>query len=369
MQTTLFTIGPPRPVAIVHLTAAALVLASVSLYGCGRTTDAQRSTASPSSANSAADKRTPEQRFEVQMLSATATGQPEPVTTMVDARPVALVNNEPVTWGELRESVTETAGAQAFREVIIERGLGKLLEERAITIDDSAVADERTLFITSLHEDPNVALRLLDELRARQGLGTTRFRKLLWQNAALRALVRDRIEVTPEAVERMFQLVNGPKRQARLIMTPNLSVMEDVLERLEAGESFSDLAVEVSTDSSAARGGLLEPMSRVDETYPAAVREALWKIDPDSTLPGPRNVSMPVLLDTGYALLFLVREVSADDVQLDTVRAEMERLVRINQERVLMDQLARSILSGANVTIIDAALNESWVRSRGARQQ
>lgn len=360
MATSFPTLGSPQRIALQASAAAILILGSVYVYGCGRTTDAQRTATTPTSAKPGVDSAPPVPRNDAHLVSAAGEGQPDPVTTIVDARPAALVDQKPVTWGELRESITEAAGAQALQEVILERGLTDLLKERGVTIDDDAVGDERRLFITSLHHDPNVALRLLDELRARQGLGTTRFRKLLWQNAALRALVRERVQVTPERTERMFDLVHGPKRQARLIMTANLSDMEQVMGRLEIGESFSDIAVEVSTDSSAARGGLLEPMSRSDDTYPAAIRDALWKLDT-----APDSVSMPILLDTGYALLKLEKRFAADDIELSAVRPEMERLVRINQERILMDQLARSILSSANVTIIDQALNESWKRAQG----
>ncbi len=374
MQFMCFANAPLRRNSIVCRLAVPFVLVSMLLYGCGRSTDAQRvATSNDESALDAASDQpalhTAQQPVpSIQIISTADAGGGDAATTIVDARPVALIDARPVTWGELRESLTEAAGAQALREVILERGLGTLLADRGIAISEDAIAAERTLFITSLDADPNVALRLLDELRKRQGLGATRFRKLLWQNAALRALVADRVQVTDDAVQRMFDLVHGPKRQARLIMVPNLAEAERVLARVEIGEAFSDIAVEVSTDASAARGGLLEPISRNDETYPAAVREALWQLElvpADSPGSSPGNVSNPILLDTGYAIVKLERKFAADDVQLADVRAEMERLVKINQERTLMDQLARTILRGANVTVIDAALSDSWQRDGG----
>jgi len=288
-------------------------------------------------------------------------GQPAPVTTIIDARPVALIDGQPVAWGELRDSMTEAAGAQALREIILDRALGELLIGAGLSISDDDLAAERRLFITSLNTDPNVALRLLDELRNRQGLGPKRFEKLLRHNAALRKLVAPRVQISEDHVLRMYTLVHGPKRQARLIVTSTLDEMEQTLKWLEDGASFSDLAVNMSTDSSAARGGLLEPMSRADESYPAAVRDALWTLSPN-------EVSAPIMIDTGYALLRMENETRGSDVPLETARAEMERLVRINQERVLMDQLARSLLTGASVTVIDPALNDSWTRARAGVQ-
>jgi foldase protein PrsA len=238
--------------------------------------------------------------------------------------------------------------------------LRQILADSGQAVGETEIADERKLFITNLNPDPNAALRLLEELRNRQGLGSKRFQRLLWQNAALRMLVRDRVQVTDEAVENMFTLVHGPKRQARLIVTPNLETMADVVKWLQDGASFADIAVNTSTDSSAARGGLLEPMSRVDLNYPAAIRDELFKLK-------PAEVSTPVLIDNGYALLRLEREIKADDVELSAVRPEMERLVRINQERIAMDQLARQLLTGSTITVIDPVLNESWNRARGQK--
>ena len=372
MQHEFRTNHRPNLTAIVRTAAGLAFLAAAALlYGCGRTTDAQRQDDLASSPESEVPGQPLARPLEspMQIVSTAREDKPDAVVTLVDARPAALVDTVPVTWGELRESVTEAAGAEALREIILERGLSELLLDRGIVIDDAAVAAERELFITSLNPDPDLALRLLDEIRARQGLGTTRFRKLLWQNAALRALVRERAEITPEAVARMFELVHGPKRQARLIIVPNLAAVDTVSARLEAGEPFADVAVEVSTDPSAARGGLLEPMSKVDDTYPTAVREAIFQLEPLGNNEDLRPTSlgltsMPILLDNGYAILKLERKFAATRTELSEVREEMERLVRINQERVLMDQLARNILLDANVTVIDAALHESWTRSR-----
>lgn len=346
----------PSTLTNIGLRGTILVLGSVVLYGCGRTSDANRTPTKPVTAAKTQENAAPTGHF----VSSADHGQPAPVTTIIDARPVALVDGDPVTWGDLRDSLTEAAGAQALREVALEMKLKQILNDSGKAIGETELADERRLFITALNPDPNVALRLLEELRNRQGLGTKRFEKLLWQNAALRMLVRDRVQVSEDAVQNMFTLIHGPKRQARLIVTPNLDAMAEVVHWLEDGASFADIAVNTSTDTSAARGGLLEPMSSVDPNYPAAIRDELFKLK-------PAEVSAPILIDNGYALLRLEREIQADDVELSAVRPEMERLVRINQERIAMDQLARSLLNGATVTVIDPVLNESWNRARGKK--
>src|SRR5690606_24712031 len=141
------------------------------------------------------------------------------------------------------------------------------------------------------------------------------------------------------------------------IVLPSLDEARRALARLEAGEPFVDVAVEMSTDASAARGGLLEPVSRADPSYPDALLNALWSLEPGTP-------SSPILLDDQYAILLLVREIEGQDVQIEAVRPEVERSARLAQERLRMDQLARNLLSDARITIFDEALKESWNRMR-----
>ena len=123
--------------------------------------------------------------------------------------------------------------------------------------------------------------------------------------------------------------------------------------------------MEVSTDASASRGGLLAPMSRLDPSYPAAIRQAVWALD------GAGELSDPIMLTNGYAIVQLVREIEAAreadaDAPPGANRAELERLVRLSQERILMDQLARRLMAGVSVTIFDDSLQDSWQRARRA---
>ncbi len=275
------------------------------------------------------------------------------IATYIDARPAALVDGRVVQWGELRPLLNEAAGATILQEVILDRMLQTKLDRIGITINDNDLDRERQLFFETLSPDPDVAARLARELRARQGLGRQRLNRLLRRNAGLRAMVRDQVVISEESVFLTYEVQHGPTRRARLMVLPTLASAQAAIDRVTAGDFFGDVAVEVSTDASAARGGLLARISRVDPTYPEAMREALWVLEPGA-------ISAPILLSREYAVLMLVEEVDGDGVSLKEVRSGIERQVRLTQERLLMDQEARRLLSDASVTIIDAALKESW---------
>jgi parvulin-like peptidyl-prolyl isomerase len=280
------------------------------------------------------------------------------VSTVVDARPAAMINGRRISWGEMRPILNEAAGAIAINEILLDQRLLQATADAGVTITEQDVAAERRLFLEALDRDPATALRLLEEVRNRQGLGPVRFRSLLRRNAMLRALVADRVNVTEANVQQMYDIVHGPRRQVRLIMVPDLTSAQAALVRVKGGASFGDVATNLSTDVSAARGGLLEPMGRADPSYPEALREAIWRLD------GQNAISNPILLEQSYAIVQLVRDVPASGTSLSADRERMTRLARIAQERVLMDQLANRLLADASVTIFDDSLLDSWNRSR-----
>lgn len=352
-----------------------LILPAVAvLYGCEAPPDSSRTAGQPTMAATAGNSvsaaaTTPQQQQQQQHTRQTQqppapiivpAGGDSPVGTLVDARPAALVNGRPVTWGDLRPALNELAGAEALYELALDRRIAEELAAANITISPDDVAAERKALLESLSDDPNIAIRLLDELRDRQNLGRTRFEALLRRNAGLRALVRDQVRITEDALRTMHELIYGPKRQARIMVLPDLAAAQAAINLVNTGVSFADAAVELSIDSSAPRGGLLEPISQADPAYPEALRQTLWSLNPG-------EISGPVLIDNRYAVVMLVKRIAGENVSLDDVRPAMERLVRINQERLLMDQLARRLMSETTVTVFDDSLHDAW-RKRRLRQ-
>jgi len=150
-----------------------------------------------------------------------------------------------------------------------------------------------------------------------------------------------------------------PREEAVMIgdQLSDLAAAQAAINLVNSGVSFADAAVEMSSDSSAARGGLLEPISQSDPNYPEALRQTLFSLNPGA-------MSGPVLLNDKYAVVLMVKRIAADGVTLDDARPALERMVRINQERLLMDQMARRLTLDTTVTVFDDELNDSWQRAR-----
>ncbi len=202
-------------------------------------------------------------------------------STLIDARPAALVQGAIVEWGEMRPLLNEAAGATILQEVILDRMLIMELARTGQSVTDRDIDRERQLFYQTLSTDPDVAARLARELRIRQGLGRRRLRRLLHRNASLRVLVADDVMISEAAIVQTHQILHGATRRTRLMVLPTLNEAQTAINRVRAGEFFGDVAVDVSTDRSASRGGLLAPISHADPTYPEVMRDALWALDPD----------------------------------------------------------------------------------------
>src|SRR5262245_25830886 len=156
----------------------------------------------------------------------------EPVRTVIDARPVALVDGQAVSMGDLRPILNEMAGADALQEVILDRKIEEALAASDLTIQPDDVAAERQLLLQSLSHDEDAALKKLDEMRTRAKLGKARFELLMRRNAGLRALVQKDVPAIPgetpmQRAEREGPLMNQLSK--RLVSSVAVTVYDDSL--------------------------------------------------------------------------------------------------------------------------------------------
>ncbi len=262
---------------------------------------------------------------------------------------VALVNGSPLTLQALRRPLMERAGEEILRESALDHLLSERCRTLGLSIEADDLAHEEAQLLQQFGGDS--AGELLETIRQRRGLGEGRYRRLLWRNAALRKLVASEVgEVSEALVRSTYEVTYGKLYELRLITTPTLRQAEALRQRLEAGEAFPELAAEASTDISRHRGGLLEPLSPADPTYPQILRDAAAGLKVG-------GFSMPLSLESGYAIVRLERIVERQRPALAEVRAELERQVRLRQERLRMDEMARSLLEEAQVTVFERGVD------------
>ncbi|MBX3406139.1 MAG: hypothetical protein KF869_05175 [Phycisphaeraceae bacterium] len=283
-------------------------------------------------------------------------------------RPAAVLDSRAIGWPEVAPLLAEAAGAQVLEEVLLSRVLDEEVRARGISVSAADMAAERTLLAETLADAAQVtaddAERLLAGVRISRGLGEKRFADLLKRNAQLRALVRmrsgpDAVAVTPEDIEQAMDIKHGPRIRARMILVRGEAQAKSAVDRLDAGEPFAEVAMALSADPSRLRGGLLDPISTSDPSYPVAFRRVL-----DQTPAGRHSRAVMVPWDNapGYVVVRVEERLPGVEVDRVAVAPRVEREVRMVRERAAMDRMARDLIdSGAGrLSVLDASLEWSW---------
>lgn len=278
-------------------------------------------------------------------------------------RAVAIIDSRSVTWDDLGPLLAEAAGGQVLDEVILVDAATKRAAAAGITLTPDMVQAERRLFIDSLANtgvstDPDRAERLLAEVRRSRGLGEKRFQSLLERSALLRAIVRKAgdVTVTDDDIQQAYRIRYGPQRQARVIVTTSEREAQAALNRVKTnGEPFSDVAVEISTDASRTRGGLLGWVRTDDPGFPVALRVAI-----ESLAAG--EIAGPVALESGYAVVKVEEIREQAQPSIESVRDSLRREVESVRERAAIERLAVTLLEETRprVTVFDRSLDTAW---------
>ena len=283
------------------------------------------------------------------------TRRPEalPAATPPATRPIALVDRDPVTLLDLRERLLEAAGGEVIREVRLEHALRDRLEAEGIELDEADIEAEEIRLLAELDDDPDIARRLLQVVQNAEGLGKTRYHGLLWRNAALRALVQPDVLVDAEAMQLVWEITHGPQVRVRVIVVASYSRAASLVEQLNDGKDFTRLAVDWSIDASRDRGGLLDPFSTVDPSFPTALRQSVDAL-------GPGEHTNPVLLGDRYLVARLEERIPADGVTYETLEPELHDRARQSQERMLMQEEAYRLRNEPDMRLFDGALEASF---------
>ncbi len=203
----------------------------------------------------------------------------------------ASVNGEPITLAEFeRERARRALGMQiepatqeAFDASVLDAMIDQLLIEQAaaeldITIGDEAVDEEIALQVslaeandTTLEEVLEAQLYTLDEYREV-------VRDVL--------LVQQMSEVVAEVPD------SAPQVHARHILVADEAAARDLLNQLQAGADFAQLATQYSLDSSSApSGGDLGWVPR-GVLLQQEIEDAIFALEPGQTAPDPVRSSL-----------------------------------------------------------------------------
>ena len=274
---------------------------------------------------------------------------------------VAIVNTQAIRQENLWPSLIELGGGEVFQEYVLSIELETALQQRNFKVLPTDIQNEEQLLSTLVSGVPTVSWAsgasvvndaAMNEIMLQQGYGKIRKSRLLWRNAALRKLVQDQVTLNDAAAHRMYSIVHGPRYPTRIIVVSTLKEANNVISRINLGDNFSDVAIDVSIDSSASRGGHVNSISTSDPTWPAPIREAISTIEVNTT-------SNPIFIGDRWIVLTVSDAPTSSSTTFEDAELEMKNLAKLSQERFLMETLAKSLVDNSNVKIIDIDLLRS----------
>jgi hypothetical protein len=289
----------------------------------------------------------------------------EPAATSTPAAapasaPVAVIDGRVLDWRAFGPLVAEASGGPVLEEVVLEWRCETECTKAGVTVGTDLVLAEERRVLESLDQDPERAMRLLQSLKARQGLGPLRWQALLRRNAMLRAMVAKDIVLDEAVVEQARDALVGPRRDARLIVVADLVAAERVRAALRDGAAFPELAARESLDASAPRGGLVTGVTRRDAAYPSSFREALFTLATNA-------ISDPLLVEDRFMIVQMLSESQPPAIEAAELDRRARERARIAQERVAMERLADRLLRTTSLSIFDEAAKNSLDRMRTER--
>lgn len=283
-----------------------------------------------------------------------------------DAR-AALVDGTLVTREDLWPLLAERAGAAGLEALALDRAVEREARRRGVEVDAQDIRAERAIVERALAgvglTDRQQRGRVVAEARARRGWGPTWFEGLLRRNALARALTREDVRPPTEAdIARLTEVFYGARREVRVLVMA--SEREVSRHRAEAAAALTDsratgearfimLATEHSSDVSAARGGLLDPVGRYDVEYPDAFRKAVFETPVGSLTP-------VVALDEGFAVALVVGERGGGAAEPGSARDEVVRRLELDAQQRAMATLFERLRANMRVEPLDEALRWSW---------
>ncbi len=260
-----------------------------------------------------------------------------------DSKIVGLIGKTTVRRDDLWIALLELGGEEIIEDYVLTLSLEQVLNSRGLKIVPEDIEYEYQLLRSLTTQSDEIAF---ENMLQKKGIGHSRKSTLLWRNAALRKLVQDNIEVHDDAVRRMFAILHGDVYPTRIIVLSTLQEANEAIQKLEDGSIFSDIAIEYSIDSSASRGGRVEPISPSDPSWPSPIRETISSIEIDL-------ISNPILIGDRWVILKVTGEPISSGILFEDVESEMNRLAVLTQERFYMEELVHELMRKQTLKIID----------------
>ncbi|MDF1808449.1 MAG: hypothetical protein P1U42_02005 [Phycisphaerales bacterium] len=285
--------------------------------------------------------------------------QPTTSKPTLEHQIIAIVDGHPITQNQIQENLGERAGRQALSDLILDYQLERIISEKNIHISQSDLDLEQQKFLDliKVEDSLNANLEYMDQVRKIRGLGPTRYHELLRRNAILRKLVNPEPPTKTE-FQHAVQVAFGEQFQIRLIVNTNRALVESAYQRVLRAQPesarwvFAQEAFDLSSHPSSTRGGFIPNFSILDTNYPSVLCSAVQATELGKVTP-------ILSTDSGFAFVLVESVVTSREIS-EEQRVQIKDQLEVRNQRLAMEQLASTLISQSEITILDKALSWSW---------
>jgi len=228
---------------------------------------------------------------------------------------VAKVGDRSISENELQQTLLDQYGADALDVLITNKLIELEADKQEITVSDEEVEEELATLAESYGGET-----ALEEAVVASGSTMDDVREDIINYIKTEKLLEPRIEITDEELQTYFDenkdtFATAEQVQASHILVADEATANEVKSKLDAGEDFSTLAKEYSTDTTTAEsGGDLGYFSSGDMV--AEFEEVAFALGVD-------EISAPVKTEYGYHIIKVVDHQEAKEANFEDSKEEI----------------------------------------------
>ena len=258
---------------------------------------------------------------------------------------VAVVGGKTITRAELTDHLMTGYGAEVLRELMLREAVAREAASLGVAVTDEELNRELHIMSEGYGSDEAFYASMLRQL----GMDRTAVREDALYHLLLEKLVTWDVRIAETEIRQYYDdhpQEFGPRVQYKLswILTSTNKDAARVLEELENGADFGDLAVKYSLDGATAdQGGELGWVDAQDPLQSAKLLNAADQLQVG-------EAAGPLQVDQGYAVLQLNGKKTLQGKPYADVREEIRRQLAMEQAKSMQDlQQALLIKYGAKV--------------------
>lgn len=231
---------------------------------------------------------------------------------------VAKLGDVEITKDEFYDILVEQYGEETLDGMISAKIIELEIEKFNIEVSQEEV-DEEYAKMENYYGGPEVLAQTMEQYN----MTREDMEKNIKSNLSMKKLVADDVEVTEEEIKE-FYAENGQifgkeaSVNASHILVDTEELANEVLGKLDEGESFEDLALEYSIDGSAANGGNLGVFGRGEMVEP--FDEAAFSLPVG-------EISEPVQSNFGYHIIKVNEKVEEEIGSLEDNKDEIKEMI------------------------------------------